>query len=159
MSEFWARTLKIAALVLAAYLLLFLVELSGAGPMSDVERYARETGMSIDATYEYSILGRPVSVFLLNGDDQRFLVTSGPTVGYQSRFTVVAYYSSAGAEPEVFVEGASESAMVDRVLPRRARPASEVIDALSGATATAAALDRSLERSRWAVRRFREETR
>lgn len=159
MSEFWARTLKIAALLVGAYLLLFLVELSGAGRTGEVERYAREADMTVDSVREYAVLGSTVSVYRLNGDDGSVLAARDRTVGYRSRLTVVAYYGTDGAEPEVIVVESSESAMVDRVLPRRPVPASTLIDALSRATVTAGAIENSLERSRWAIRRFREDRR
>lgn len=159
MSEFWTRTFKIAALVVAAYLLLFLVELSGAGRLDDVNRYAREAGMTIDSIRAFPVLGSTVSVYQLNGAAGSVIATSDRTVGYRSRFTVVAYYSPDKTEPDVIVVGASESAMVDRLLPRRRVPATTLVDALTGASVTAHVIEESLERSQWAVRRFREERR
>lgn len=157
MSEFWIRFFKISALIVGACLVLFLIELTGAGPVNEIERYARDHRLLIESHTVYEISGTEVAVYSLAAGETRILGTVVQTVGYQSRFRVVVFYPGDQQDPLLLVSGHSESAMVERVLESTPVSVPQVLDALSGATVTANAIDRSLIRSDAAVRRFREE--
>lgn len=150
------RLLKVSALLVAAYLVLFLIELAGLAPPDAVDAFARQEGMAIDAEQRLTIGGAEVTVVVLSNGDREVLATVDTTRGYRSRMRVTAFYERDLSAAMLVVDRDAESVLVERVLPRRPESLPLVLDALSGATVTADAIDASMRRSYAAIRRFRE---